>query len=36
MKLRKEELKKQGKVDTEVRKIIEGDMVQAFGITKEC
>ena len=35
MKLRREELKKQGKVDTDVSKITEGDMVRAFGITKD-
>ena len=35
MKLRKEELKKQGKVNTEVSKITEGDLVEVFGITKD-
>ena len=35
MKLRKEEPKKHGKVDTEVSKITEGDLVEAFGITKD-
>ena len=28
-------MKKQGKMDTEVSKITEGDMVQAFGITMD-
>ena len=35
MKLRREELKKHGKVDTEVSKITEGDLVETFGITKD-
>ena len=35
MKLRREELKKQGKVNTEVSKITKGDLVEAFGITKD-
>ena len=34
MKLRREELKKQGIAQTEVSKISEGDLVEAFGITK--
>ena len=35
MKLKKEELKKQGKVNTEVSEITKGDLVEAFGITKD-
>ena len=35
MKLRREELKKQGKVDTEVSGITKEDLVEAFGITKD-
>ena len=34
MKLRREELKKQGITQTEVSKISEGDLVEAFGFTK--
>ena len=34
MKLRREELKKQGIAQTEVSEISEGDLVEAFGITK--
>ena len=34
MKLRIEELKKQGIAQTEVSEISEGDLVEAFGITK--
>ena len=34
MKLRREELNKQGIAQTEVSKINEGDLVEAFGITK--
>ena len=35
MKLRRQELKKQGKIDTEVSKITEGDLVEAYGITRD-
>ena len=35
MKLRREELKKQGKVHTEMSEITEGDMVHAFGVTED-
>ena len=34
MKLRKEELKKQGIAQTDISEISEGDLVEAFGITK--
>ena len=35
MKIRKEELKKQGKTSTKVNEITEGDMIQAFGVTED-
>ena len=35
MKLRKEELKKQGKAQMEVSEIREEDLVEAFGISKD-
>ena len=35
MKLKKEELKKQGKVESEVSKVTEGDLIEAFGVTKD-
>ena len=35
MKLKKEELKKQSWVQTEVSEINEGDLVEAFGVTKD-
>ena len=35
MKLKKEELKKQSQVQTEVSEINEGDLVEAFGVTKD-
>ena len=35
MKLRKEELKKQGKVEAEVSKVTEGDVAKVFGVTKD-
>ena len=35
MKLRKEELKKQGKVEAEVSEVTEEDVAQAFGVTKD-
>ena len=34
VKLRREQLKKQGVAQTEVSKISEGDLVETFGITK--
>ena len=34
MKLRREELKKQGVAQTEVSEISEGDLVETFGIAK--
>ena len=34
MKLRREKLKKQGIAQTEVSEVSEGDLVEAFGITK--
>ena len=35
MKLGKEELKKQGKVEAEVSKVTEEDVAKAFGVTKD-
>ena len=35
MKLRKEELKKQGKVEAEVSEVTEEDVAKAFGVTKD-
>ena len=35
MKIKREELKKQGKSSTQVNEITEGDMIQAFGVTKD-
>ena len=35
MKLRKEELKKQGKVEAEVSKVTEEDVAKVFGVTKD-
>ena len=35
MRLKKEELKNKGKVETEVSKITKGELVEAFGITKD-
>ena len=35
MKLRKEELKKQGEVEAEVSKVTEEDIAKAFGVTKD-
>ena len=35
MQLKKEELKKKGKVKTEVSEITEDDMISAFGVTKD-
>ena len=35
MRLQKEELKKQGKVDAEVSEITEEDLIGAFGVTKD-
>ena len=35
MKLKKEELKKQSWVQTEVSEINEGDLVEVFGVTKD-
>ena len=34
MKLRKEELKKQGKVEAEVSEVTEEDVAKVFGVTK--
>ena len=34
MKLKREEFKKQGKVDTEVSETTEGDLIEAFRVTK--
>ena len=35
MKIKREELKKQGKSSTQVNEISERDMIQAFGVTKD-
>ena len=35
MKIKREELKKQGKSSTQVNEITERDMIQAFGVTKD-
>ena len=35
MQLRKEELKKQGKVEAEVSEVIEEDVISTFGVTKD-
>ena len=35
MKIKREELKKQGKSSTQVNEITKGDMIQAFGVTKD-
>ena len=35
MRLKKEELKNKGKVETEVSEITEGELVEAFGVTKD-
>ena len=35
MKLKKEELRKQGKINTEVSEITKDDMINAFGVTKD-
>ena len=35
MRLKREELKNKGKVETEVSEITEGELVEAFGITKD-
>ena len=35
IRIKKEELKKQGKNSTQVNKITEGDMIQAFGVTED-
>ena len=35
MKLRKEELKKQGKVEAEVSEVTEKDVAKVFGVTKD-
>ena len=35
MKLKKDELKRQGKINTEVGEITEDDMISAFGVTKD-
>ena len=34
MKLKREELKNQGKVNTEVSEITKGDLIEVFGVTK--
>ena len=35
MKMKREELKKQGKNSTQFNEITEGDMIQAFGVTED-
>ena len=35
MRLKRDELKNKGKVETEVSEITEGELVEAFGITKD-
>ena len=35
MQLRKEELKKQSKVDAKVSEVTEDDIINAFGVTKD-
>ena len=35
MKLRKEELQKQGRVDTEVSQVTKEDVIGTFGVTKD-
>ena len=35
MKLRKQELKKQGKVEAELSEVTEGNVAKAFGVTKD-
>ena len=35
MKLRKEEIKKQGKVEAEVSKVTEEDVAKVFGVTRD-
>ena len=35
MQLRKEELKKQGTVEAKVNEVIEEDVINAFGVTKD-
>ena len=35
MQLKREELKKQGKIDTEVSKITEDNMISTFEVTKD-
>ena len=35
MKLKKKELRKQGKINTEVSQIMEDDMINAFRVTKD-
>ena len=35
MKIKREELKKQGKSSAHVNEIMERDMIQAFGVTKD-
>ena len=35
MQLRKEELKKQGKVEAEVSEVTREDIVRVFGVTKD-
>ena len=35
MRIKKDELKKQGKNSTQVNEITEGDMIQAFGVTED-
>ena len=35
MKMKREELKKQGKSSTRVNKITKRDMIQAFGVTED-
>ena len=35
MKIKREELKKQSKISTQVNEITEGDIIQAFGVTED-
>ena len=35
MKLKKEELKKQGKTSNQVNEIMESNLIQAFGVTED-
>ena len=35
MKLKQEELKKQGRISNQVNKLTEGNLIQAFGVTED-